>query len=32
MSSDSEFVVLEEFIETMKPVVEITEAIGGESG
>ena len=30
MPSDSEFVVLEEFIETMKPVVEITEAIGGE--
>ena len=28
--SDSEFVVLEEFIETMKLVVEITEAIGGE--
>ena len=28
MPSDSEFVILEEFIATMKPIVEITEAIG----
>ena len=30
MPSDSKFVILEEFIATMKPIVEITEAIGGE--
>ena len=30
MPSDSEFIILEEFIATMKPIVEITEAIGGE--
>ena len=29
MPSDSEFIILEEFIATMKPIVEITEAIGG---
>ena len=30
MPSDSKFIILEEFIATMKPIVEITEAIGGE--
>lgn len=30
MPSDREFTILEEYIDTMKPVVEITEAIGGE--
>ena len=30
MPSNSKFVILEEFIFTMKPIVEITEAIGGE--
>ena len=29
MPSDSEFVILEEYIATVKPKVEITEAIGG---
>ena len=28
--SDSKFVILEEYIATMKPIVEITEAIGEE--
>ena len=30
MPSDSKFVILEEYIITMKPTAEITEAIGGE--
>ena len=30
MPSDSKFIILEEFIATMKPIVEITEAIGRE--
>ena len=30
MPRDSEFAVLEQFIEIMKPIVEITKAIGGE--
>ena len=30
MPSDSGFAVLEQFTETMKSIVEITEAIGGE--
>ena len=30
MPSDSEFIILEEYIATVKPIVEITEAIGGE--
>ena len=30
MPSDSEFIILEEYITTMKPVIEITEAIGRE--
>ena len=30
MPSDSEFVILEGYIATMKSIVEITEAIGGE--
>ena len=30
MPSDSEFIILEEYIATMKPIIEITEAIGGE--
>ena len=30
IQSDSKFAVLEQFIETLKPIVEITEAIWGE--
>ena len=32
MLSNSEFIILEEYIAIMKPIVEITKAIGGENG